>query len=308
MSKKVLVATEKPFSPAAVEQLLEVFKQANYEVQLLESYTDKADLLAAVVDADAMIIRSDKVTAEVLDAAKQLKIVVRAGAGYDNIDCAKAAEQDVVAMNTPGQNSNAVAELVFGMMVMNARNNYNGKPGTELKGKKLGIHAYGNVGLNVARVAHGFGMEVFAFDPYVDDEAMKKDGVTPVSSVEELYQTCQYVSLHIPENPQTLNSINYDLLTQMPNGGTLINTARIGVIDEDGLMKVFADRDDFVYLSDIAPKCKDQIVDTYDATRYFFTPKKMGAQTAEANINAGVAAANQIVKFFETGDTTFKVN
>ena len=180
MSKKVLVATEKPFSPAAVEQLVEVFKAANYDVQLLESYTDKADLLAAVVDADAMIIRSDKVTAEVLDAAKQLKIVVRAGAGYDNIDCAEAAEKNVVAMNTPGQNSNAVAELVFGMMIMNARNNYNGKPGTEIRGKKIGIHAYGNVGIYVAKAAHGFGMEVFAFDPFVDDEAIKKDGVTPV--------------------------------------------------------------------------------------------------------------------------------
>ena len=308
MSKKVLVATEKPFSPAAVEQLKEVFTAANYDVQLLESYTDKADLLAAVGDVDAMIIRSDKVTAEVLDAAEKLKIVVRAGAGYDNIDCAHAADKGVVAMNTPGQNSNAVAELVFGMMVMNARNNYNGKPGTEIRGKKIGIHAYGNVGINVARVAHGFEMEVFAFDPFVDDEAIKKDGVTPVGSVEELYETCQYVSLHIPENPQTMHSINFELLSRMPKGGTLINTARLGVIDEEGLMKMFAERDDFAYLSDITPNCKDEIVSTYDDKRYFFTPKKMGAQTAEANINAGVAAATQIVKFFEEGDVTFKVN
>ena len=308
MSKKVLVATEKPFSPAAVEQLSQVFEAANYDLQLLESYTDKADLLAAVGDVDAMIIRSDKVTAEVLDAATQLKIVVRAGAGYDNIDGAYAAEKDVVAMNTPGQNSNAVAELVFGMMIMNARNNYNGKPGTEVRGKKLGIHAYGNVGIYVAKAAHGFGMEVYAFDPFVDDEAIKKDGVTPVSSVEELYETCQYVSLHIPENPQTMKSINFGLLSKMPAGATLVNTARLGVIDEDGLMKMFAERDDFVYLSDISPTCKDDIVATYDDTRYFFTPKKMGAQTAEANINAGVAAANQIVKFFEQGDLTFKVN
>jgi len=307
MSKKVLVATEKPFSPAAVEQLVEVFRAANYDVQLLEGYTDKADLIAAVVDADAMIIRSDKVTAEVLDAAKQLKIVVRAGAGYDNIDCAEATEKNVVAMNTPGQNSNAVAELVFGMMVMSARNNYNGKPGTELRGKKIGIHAYGNVGIYVAKVAHGFGMDVFAFDPFVDDEAIKKDGVTPVSSVEELYETCQYVSLHIPETPETMNSINFDLLSKMPKGGTLINTARLGVIDEDGLMKLFAERGDFVYLSDIAPTRRDDIANQYEG-RYFFTPKKMGAQTAEANINAGVAAANQIVKFFEDGDVTFKVN
>jgi len=308
MSKKVLVATEKPFSPAAVEQLVEVFKAANYEVQLLESYTDKADLLAAVVDADAMIIRSDKVTAEVLDAAKQLKIVVRAGAGYDNIDCAVAAEKNVVAMNTPGQNSNAVAELVFGMMIMNARNNYNGKPGTEVRGKKIGIHAYGNVGIYVAKAAHGFGMEVFAFDPFVDDEAIKKDGVTPVGSVEELYETCQYVSLHIPETPQTMNSINFELLSKMPKGGTLINTARLGVIDEEGLTKMFAERPDFVYLSDISPTCKEDIVAQNEEGRYFFTPKKMGAQTAEANINAGVAAANQIVKFFDDGDVSFKVN
>jgi D-3-phosphoglycerate dehydrogenase / 2-oxoglutarate reductase len=307
MSKKVLVATEKPFSPAAVEQLVAVFKEAKYEVQLLEKYTDKADLLAAVADADAMIIRSDKVTAEVLDAAKQLKVVVRAGAGYDNIDCAKAASMDVVAMNTPGQNSNAVAELVFGMMVMNARNNYNGKPGTELRGKKIGIHAYGNVGLYVAKVAHGFGMEVLAFDPFVDDEAIKKDGVTPVGSMEELYESCQYVSLHIPENPKTKNSINFELLSKMPKGGTLINTARLGVIDEEGLMKLFAEREDFAYLSDIAPNCKDEIAAKYEG-RFFFTPKKMGAQTSEANINAGVAAARQIVGFFEKGDATFKVN
>jgi D-3-phosphoglycerate dehydrogenase len=308
MSKKVLVATEKPFSPAAVRQLGDVFEAADYEVRLLESYTDKADLLAAVADVDAMIIRSDKVTAEVLDAAKQLKIVVRAGAGYDNIDCAHAAESDVVAMNTPGQNSNAVAELVFGMMVMNARNNYNGKPGTELRGKKIGIHAYGNVGIYVAKAAHGFGMDVFAFDPFVEDEAIKRDGVTPVGSVEELYETCQYVSLHIPENPQTMKSVNFELLSKMPAGGTLINTARLGVIDEDGLMKMFEEREDFVYLSDITPTCKDDIVSKYDVKRYFFTPKKMGAQTAEANINAGVAAATQIVKFFEDGDLTFKVN
>jgi D-3-phosphoglycerate dehydrogenase len=254
-----------------------------------------------------MIIRSDKVTAEVLDAAANLKVVVRAGAGYDNIDCARAAEKNVVAMNTPGQNSNAVAELVFGMMVMNARNNYNGKPGTELRGKTIGIHAYGNVGLYVAKVAHGFGMDVYAFDPYVDDDAIRKDGVTPVSSVEELYETCRYVSLHIPENPQTVKSINFELLSKMPEGGTLINTARLGVIDEEGLMKVFAERGDFAYLSDIAPTCKDEIVATY-GDRCFFTPKKMGAQTAEANINAGVAAANQIVRFFDEGDVTFKVN
>ncbi len=307
MSKRVLVATEKPFSPAAVEQLIQVFEKAGYDVELLESYTNKADLLAAVTAVDAMIIRSDKVTDEVLDAAKNLKVVVRAGAGYDNIDCAKAAQKNVVAMNTPGQNSNAVAELVFGMLVMSARNGYNGKPGTELRGKTIGIHAYGNVGLYVAKVAHGFGMDVYAFDPFVDDEAIKKDGVTPVGSVEELYETCRYVSLHIPETPKTMKSINFELLSKMPKGGTLINTARLGVIDEEGLMKLFAERDDFAYLSDISPTCKDDIVAKYEG-RYFFTPKKMGAQTAEANINAGVAAANQIVRFFNEGDGTFKVN
>jgi D-3-phosphoglycerate dehydrogenase len=194
------------------------------------------------------------------------------------------------------------------MMIMNARNNYNGKPGTEIRGKKIGIHAYGNVGIYVAKAAHGFGMDVYAFDPFVDDEAIKKDGVTPVGSVEELYETCQYVSLHIPETPQTMKSINFELLSKMPKGGTLVNTARLGVIDEDGLMKMFAERDDFVYLSDISPECKETIVSTYDDKRYFFTPKKMGAQTAEANINAGVAAAKQIVGFFENGDVTFKVN
>jgi D-3-phosphoglycerate dehydrogenase len=307
MSKKVLVATEKPFSPAAVEQLTAVLAAAHYEVRLLESYTDKADLLAAAGDADAMIIRSDKVTAEVLDAAKKLKIVVRAGAGYDNIDCETAASKNVIAMNTPGQNSNAVAELVFGMMIMNARNNYNGKPGTEIRGKKIGIHAYGNVGIYVAKAAHGFGMDVYAFDPFVDDAAIEKDGVKPVGTVEELYRTCQYVSLHIPETPKTMKSINFDLLSKMPRGATLVNTARLGVIDEDGLLKMFAERDDFQYLSDIAPDCKDTIAEKYEG-RFFFTPKKMGAQTAEANINAGVAAANQIVRFFENGDVTFKVN
>jgi len=307
MSKKVLVATEKPFSPEAVGRLQEVFKQAAYEVQMLESYTDRADLLAAVGDADALIIRSDKVTADVLDAATRLKIVVRAGAGFDNIDCAAAAAKNVVAMNTPGQNSNAVAELVFGMMVMRARNYYNGKPGTELRGKKIGIHAYGNVGIYVAKVAHGFGMEVSAFDPFVADEVIKKDGVTPVGAVEELYSSCQYVSLHIPETPATKNSINFELLSKMPTGATLVNTARLGVIDEDGLLKMFAEREDFHYLSDIAPTCKDVIAEKFEG-RFFFTPKKMGAQTAEANINAGVAAAHQIVRFFENGDLTFKVN
>jgi D-3-phosphoglycerate dehydrogenase / 2-oxoglutarate reductase len=305
--KKVLVATEKPFAPAAVAQIKEVLDKANYELVLLEKYTDKAELLKAVEDVDGMIVRSDKVTKEVIDAAKNLKIVVRAGAGYDNLDLEACTAGNVVAMNTPGQNSNAVAELALGMAVMMARGNYNGKAGTELRGKKIGIHAYGNVGRYVGEIAKGFGMEVLAFDPFVDDETIKKDGVTPVSSVEELYSTCQYLSLHIPANDKTKKSIGFDLLNKMPKGATLVNTARKEVINEEELMKVFAERDDFKYVSDIAPDCKDEIAEKFEG-RYFFTPKKMGAQTAEANINAGAAGANQIIDFIENGNTTFKVN
>lgn len=305
--KKVLVATEKPFAPAAVDQIKEVLDKANYELVLLEKYTDKSELLKAVEDVDALIVRSDKVTKEVVDAAKNLKIVVRAGAGYDNLDLEACTANNVVAMNTPGQNSNAVAELALGMMVMIARGNYNGKAGTELKGKKVGIHAYGNVGQLVAKIAKGFGMEVFAFDPFVDAEKVKKDGVTQVNSVEELYSTCQYISLHIPSNEKTKRSIGFDLLNKMPKGATLVNTARKEVINEEELLKIFAEREDFRYVSDIAPDCKDEIAEKFEG-RFFFTPKKMGAQTAEANINAGEAAANQIVDFIENGNTKFKVN
>lgn len=305
--KKILVATEKPFAPAAVNEIKAVSDKAGYELVLLEKYTDKSELLAAVADVDAMIIRSDKATKEVLDAAKNLKVIVRAGAGYDNIDLEAATQNGVVAMNTPGQNSNAVAELVFGMMVFTARNGYNGKPGTELKGKKIGIHAYGNVGKYVAKIAKGFGMDVYAFDPFVKAEAIEKDGVKVVSSVEELYSTCQYVSLHIPANDKTKKSIGYDLLNSMSEGGTLVNTARKEVINEKELLKVLADKKDFTYISDIAPDCKDEIAEKFEG-QYFFTPKKMGAQTAEANINAGKAAAEQIVNFLENGDETFKVN
>ncbi|MCB2195813.1 MAG: 3-phosphoglycerate dehydrogenase [Bacteroidetes bacterium] len=305
--KKVLVATEKPFAPAAVDQIKEVLDKANYDLVLLEKYTDKAELLKAVEDVDALIVRSDKVTKEVVDAAKNLKIVVRAGAGYDNLDLEACTANNVVAMNTPGQNSNAVAELALGMMVMIARGNYNGKAGTELKGKKIGIHAYGNVGQLVAKIAKGFGMEVYAFDPFVDAEKVEKDGVIQVNSVEELYSTCQYISLHIPSNEKTKKSIDFDLLNKMPKGATLVNTARKEVINEEELLNVFAEREDFRYVSDIAPDCKDEIAEKYEG-RFFFTPKKMGAQTAEANINAGEAAANQIVDFIENGNTTFKVN
>jgi len=304
---KVLIATEKPFAPAAVEGIKQVFNKAGYETILLEKYTQNEDLLSAVKDVDAMIIRSDKATKEVIEAAKNLKIIVRAGAGYDNIDLNAATEKNVVAMNTPGQNSNAVAELAIGMMVLMARNNYNGKPGTELKGKKLGIHAYGNVGRLVAKIAMGFGMEVYAFDPFLSSADIEKDMVKVLNSSDELYSTCQYISLHIPANDKTKNSINYNLLSKMPEGGTLINTARKEVIDEEGLLKLFTERPDFKYASDIAPDCKEVLTGSYN-DRCFFTPKKMGAQTAEANINAGIAAANQIVNFIEKGDTTFKVN
>ena len=305
--KKVLVATEKPFAPAAVAQIKEVLDKANYELVLLEKYTETLELLTAVENVDGMIVRSDKITKEVIDAAKNLKIVIRAGAGYDNLDLDACTAGNVVAMNTPGQNSNAVAELALGMVVMMARGNYNGKAGTELRYKKIGIHAYGNVGRYVAEIAKGFGMEVLAFDPYVDAETIKKDGVTPVASVEELYSTCQYISLHIPSNDKTKKSIGFDLLNSMPKGATLVNTARKEVINEDELLKVFAERDDFKYASDIAPDCKDEIAEKFDG-RFFFTPKKMGAQTAEANINAGVAGANQIIDFIENGNETYKVN
>lgn len=303
---KVLVATEKPFAKAAVDQIKTIIEKAGFDFALLEKYTDKAEFLAAVKDATAMIVRSDDVTAEVVKAAKALKIVVRAGAGYDNLDLEACSANDVVAMNTPGQNSNAVAELVFGMLISMVRNAYNGNAGTELRGKKIGIHAYGNVGLYVAKIAKGMGMEVYAFDPFVSADTIKADGVTPVDSVEELYATCQYVSLHIPANDKTKNSINYNLLNKMPQGAILINTARKEVIHEADMIKLMQDRADFAYISDITP---DNKADFAPFTgRYFFTPKKMGAQTAEANINAGVAAANQIVDYLKNGNTKYKVN
>ena len=305
--KKILVATEKPFAPAAVEKIKEVVDAAGYEFVLLEKYADKAELLNAVADVDAMIIRSDKATREVLEAAKNLKIIIRAGAGYDNIDLEAATDNGIVAMNTPGQNSNAVAELAIGMMVFLARGQFNGKSGTELRGKSLGIHAYGNVGRYVANIARGFGMEIFAFDPFIDNKTIEEDGVTPVDSAEELYKNCQYVSLHIPANDKTKKSIGFDILNSMPKNAVLVNTARKEVIDEEGLLKLMEVREDFKYLSDIAPDCAAEIAEKF-AGRFFFTPKKMGAQTAEANINAGIAGATQIVNFLEKGDTTFTVN
>lgn len=305
--KKILVATDKPFAPVAVKEIRKVVEGAGYELVLLEKYTQKSELLAAVADVDAMIIRSDIADREVIEAGKNLKIIVRAGAGYDNIDLAAATANKVVAMNTPGQNSNAVAELALGMMVFMARNMFNGSSGKELRGKTLGIHAYGNVGKYVAEIAKGFGMKIFAFDPFVDDSEMINNQVEPVHSVDELYSKCQYVSLHIPANEKTKKSINFELLSKMPKNAVLVNTARKEVIDEAGLLKMFAEREDFKYLSDIEPGCSAEMAEKY-AGRYFFTPKKMGAQTSEANINAGIAAAKQIVGYFQHGDVTFQVN
>ncbi|WP_018463877.1 NAD(P)-dependent oxidoreductase [Segatella paludivivens] len=303
---KVLVATEKPFAAAAVEGIKKEVEAAGNELALLEKYTDKAQLLDAVKDADAMIIRSDKVDAEVLEAAKSLKIVVRAGAGYDNIDLAAATANNVVAENTPGQNSNAVAELVFGLLVYTVRNFYNGKAGSELKDKKIGILAFGNVGRNVARVAKGFGMDVYAFDAFCPADVIEAAGVHAVKSQNELFQTCDIVSLHIPATPETIKSINYATVNQMPKGGILINTARKEVINEPELIKLLAEREDLKYITDIKPDA-DEDFKKFEG-RYFSTPKKMGAQTAEANVNAGIAAAKQINAFFKDGCTKFKVN
>lgn len=304
---KILVATEKPFAKVAVEGIRRIVEQAGYELALLEKYTDVKDLYKAVASADALIVRSDKVTKEVIDAAPGLKIVVRAGAGYDNLDLAACSAKGIVAMNTPGQNSNAVAELAIGMMIYAARNMFQPGTGTEIRGKKLGIHAYGAVGKMVAAAAKGFGMDIYAFDPFVPADAMQKDGIKVVGSVEELYKTCDYVSLHIPANDKTKKSINFDLMSKMPKGATLVNTARKEVMDEEGLKKMLAERPDFKYVTDVAADCHADLVAQF-AGRVFATPKKMGAETAEANINAGLASANQIVKFFKTGDKTFQVN
>lgn len=304
---KVLVATEKPFAAVAVDGIRQVVEQAGHELMLLEKYTDRADLLKAVADADALIVRSDKINEDVFKAAHNLKIVVRAGAGYDNIDLAAATAAGVVVENTPGQNSNAVAELVFGMTVMAARNMYAGTSGFELKGKHLGIQAFGQVGRNVARIAKGFGMEVSALDPYCPDNVMEQAGVRPVHSIDALYSDNLFVSIHIPATPETIRSIGYDLITKMPKGGVLINTARKEVIDEAGLDKALADRTDLKYVADVRPDNAADLEQKY-AGRVFFTPKKMGAQTAEANINAGIAAANQIVAFLHDGTDRFRVN
>ncbi len=303
---KVLIATEKPFAASAVEGIRKEIEGAGHELVLLEKYTEKAQLLDAVKDVDAMIIRSDKADAEVLDAAKNLKIVVRAGAGYDNVDLAAATAHNIVAENTPGQNANAVAELVLGLLVYAVRNFYNGKAGTELKGKKLGILAFGNVGRNVARIAKGFGMDIMAYDAFCPAEVIEAAGVKAADNQNELFEQCDIVSLHIPATPETKQSINYELCKKMKKGAILINTARKEVIDEAGLLKLLAERTDLKYITDIMPDA-DAEFRSFEG-RYFSTPKKMGAQTAEANTNAGIAAAKQINAFFATGDTKFKVN
>ena len=303
---KILVATEKPFAAVAVEGIKKEAQAAGHEVVLLERYTDKQQLLDAVADADAMIVRSDKITPDVLDAAKNMKIIVRAGAGYDSLDTAHAKEKNIVVENTPGQNSNAVAELVFGLLVYAMRNFYNGKPGRELKTKKLGILAFGNVGRNVARVAMGFGMQVYAYDEYCPKDVIESAGVHAVASRDSLFKSCDIVTLHIPANAETKQSIGYDVVNQMGKGAVLINTARKEVIDEPGLLKLMSERDDLKYITDIMPDA-DAEFRKFEG-RYFSTPKKIGAQTAEANINAGIAAVKQINAYFKDGDTRFQVN
>jgi D-3-phosphoglycerate dehydrogenase len=304
---KVLIATDKPFAADAVSSIRKVIEDAGFQCVLLEKYTEKSQLLNAATDADAIIIRSDIIDAEVLNVAKSLKIVVRAGAGYDNVDLDAATANNVCVMNTPGQNSNAVAELVLGMMIYAMRNFFDGSSGNELSGKKLGIHAYGNVGRNVARIAKGFGMEIYAYDPYCPAEIMEKDGVKHLSAVEELYSACRFISLHIPATAETKNSINYNLLSKMPPKALLVNTARKEVINEPDLVKLMEERLDFKYVTDIMPSNHKEMLAKFEK-RYYSTPKKIGAQTSEANNNAGIAAAKQIVDFFRTGNQKFKVN
>ena len=304
---KVLVATQKPFSAAAVAGIKEIVTGAGHEFSALEKYADASELIAAVADVDALIIRSDKVTAEVLDAAKQLKIVVRAGAGYDNVDLAAATAHNVVVMNTPGQNSNAVAELAIAMMIYMSRNQFTPATGSEIQGKKVGIQAFGNVGRLVGKKAEALGMSVMAIDPFIPAEKIREAGAEPADSLEHMYASCDFISVHIPATPQTIGSIGYDLITKMPKGACLVNTARKEVIDEAGLEKALEERTDLKYITDVAPDNYAALKEKF-GVRIFATPKKMGAQTAEANMNAGLAAARQIVDFFATGNTRFQVN
>ena len=304
---KILVATEKPFAAAAVDGIREIATAAGHEVALLEKYTEKSQLLEAVSDADALIVRSDKVTAEVIAAAPRLKIVVRAGAGYDNLDLAACSERGIVAMNTPGQNSNAVAELAIAMMIFISRNKFTPGTGSEIQGKTVGIQAYGNVGRLVAAKAKALGMNVMAFDPFVPAERMQEEGVTPAQSLEQMYESCNFISLHIPATPQTVGSIGYDLISRMPKGGCLVNTARKEVINEPELAKVLEERADLKYVTDVAAATQADLDEKF-GKRVFATPKKMGAETAEANVNAGLAAARQIVAYFADGCTRFQLN
>lgn len=304
---KILVATDKPFAPAAIEQIRAVAWVEDHELMILENYKSAEEFKSAVANADALIVRSDLVTADILSAARNLKIVVRAGAGYDNLDLDACTAHGVVAMNTPGQNSNAVAELVFEMMLFHARGGFAGNIGTELRGKTIGIHAFGNVGKYVAEISRGFGMTIYAYDPFVADNVITASGAKVCRRAEELYSSCQYVSLHLPANSKTAGSINYSLLINMPINAVLVNTARKEIINEDDLLRVFEERPDFRYLSDIEPDCKYAFEEKYKG-RYLFTSKKMGAQTREANINAGIAAARQIVDYFKTGNERFRVN
>lgn len=304
---RVLIATEKPFAPAAIKQITGVFDKAGYEVRMLEKYTSKPELLKAVADVQAIIIRSDLVDKQVIEAATELKVIVRAGSGFDNIDLVTCKEKGIVAMNTPGQNSNAVAELAIGLMIFMARGNYKGVAGTELKGKTLGIYGCGYIGRRVAKIAQCFGMKVLALDPCITKIGMDTYEIMVADSVEEIFDKSDYLSLHIPANPNTKKSINFGLMNRMPEGATLINTARKEIIDEDDLKKIMEVRPDFKYVSDTAPDCHAELAGKYEG-RYFSTPKKQGAETAEANINAGIAAAEQIVAYLEKGDQTFRVN
>ena len=304
---KILLATEKPFAPVALTSMREVFESAGYQLAVLENYKEKEILLSSIKDVDGLIVRSDKVTKEVIDAAKKLKVVVRAGAGYDNIDLNACSANNVIAMNTPGQNSNAVAELVFAMMLYQIRGGFNGKMGTELHGKSLGLHAFGNVGRNVAEIAKGFSMYIYAYDPFIPETDIRKYGIKVLKRAEELYRICHFVSIHLPLNNATKKAVGYELFSKMPSPATIINTARKEIIDEEGLVKIFEERPDMIYLSDIMPDCSKHFEDKYKG-RYLFTAKKMGAQTEEANINAGVAAARQIVDYLKTGNEYFRVN
>lgn len=304
---KILVATEKPFAKKATDEMRNIAQSAGVELVLLEKYTDVNDFYRAVETVNGLIVRSDKVTKEVVAHAKNLKIVVRAGAGFDNLDLAACTERKIVCMNTPGQNSNAVAELAIGMMIFMARNTFAGGTGSELKGKTLGIHAYGNVGRLVGLLGKAFGMNVIAFDPFVKRENVEKDGVGYVETIEDLYKKANYISLHIPANDKTKKSINYALLSLMPQGAFLINTARKEVVNEEDLVKLMAEREDFKYATDIAPENLAELKEKF-GNRVFATPKKMGAETSEANINAGLAAIRQAIGFLKDGIDKFRVN